>query len=164
MDRVVVARRGLADGGLVVELEAGVLRGEGDGLAADGELHRLVDPLAEGVVQLLDCVVAGAAADVDAEHGGALGHVAVIHQQPGAVGTARDDDHGGAEQHQLAAALLLRLGRLGGGGRGSLGAGAADAAGPLPGVPDGVPPPAPGTTGMPLVTVCPETLPAAGER
>ncbi|MEU7053083.1 hypothetical protein, partial [Streptomyces eurythermus] len=33
----------------------------------------------------------------------------MVHQQSGAVGTARDDDHEGTEQHQLAAALLLRL-------------------------------------------------------
>ncbi len=66
--------------------------------------------------ELPDGVVAGAAADVDAEHRGALGHVRVVHQQARAVGAAGQDDDEDAEERRLVAALFL-LGLLRRGGR-----------------------------------------------
>lgn len=111
-DGVVVADGGGADRGLLVELQSGLVGPEGDRLAVDRELQRLVRALAEGLVELVDGLVTGAAADVDAEDCGALGNVGVVHQQTGAVDTAAEDDHSADEQTELAAALLL--GRLGG--------------------------------------------------
>src|SRR5687767_660887 len=85
-----------SQGGDGVDLQARVVRLQHDRLAVDGQLQRLVQPVVEGRVQLLHGLVAGAAADLDTEHGGALGYVGAVHQQAGAVGDTAEEDHAAA--------------------------------------------------------------------
>ncbi|MFE1936033.1 DUF4573 domain-containing protein [Streptomyces sp. NPDC059474] len=123
-DRVVVPARDVPDRGVGVERQAR------DGgldlllLAVDRHRQRGGGALAQRGVQLVDGDLLGAAADVDAEDGGAVGHIGVVHHQTGGVGPARDHEQQARDHDDLGTALLLGLtGLRGGRRRGAVAAG-----------------------------------------